>query len=70
MAFDTYAEAIPLDVIDRQIERCAAIDAAYPKDVDRCARQTVDRAVCPCMRCEDAICNTLTDLVAEEMLGR
>ncbi len=60
---DCYSEAINLERIERQLARCAAIDAAPP--LEKCARKTVMQSVCPCMAAEDAICNTLTQAVYE-----
>ncbi len=68
MTIDSYAEAISLEHIERQLARCAAQDADHPPDMD-CARAAVRQSVCPCVLCEEAVCNTLATMV-HERLGR
>ncbi|HEX7046804.1 MAG TPA: hypothetical protein VF275_04420 [Gammaproteobacteria bacterium] len=68
MAIEGYAEAIHLERIEKQLARCAAHDDAYPPDVE-CARKAALDSVCPCMLCEDTICNVLTDTIYEHMTG-
>ncbi|HET9679808.1 MAG TPA: hypothetical protein VFP95_04515 [Gammaproteobacteria bacterium] len=61
-----YAAAINLDSIERQLARCAALDADHPP-LEQCARTTTMQNICPCMFCEDNICNALTSYVYSEM---
>lgn len=67
MAIEGYAEAIRLDRIERELAKCVALDAAYPPDDGDCARRTVLDSVCPCMLCEDAICNVLAANVHQQL---
>lgn len=61
-----YAQAIDLNRMERQLERCSALDVAHPP-AERCARKTVMRSICPCMMCEDTICNALSAAVCCEL---
>lgn len=63
---EMYAEAIDLARMERQLRRCAAIDAEHPP-LDRCARKTAMDCVCPCVKGETDICNALAEAVVEEM---
>lgn len=63
---DSYAEAIDLERMERQLARCSAQDASHPPDAC-CARRTALESVCPCLLCEDAICNALTTAVYEAL---
>lgn len=69
MAMDSYAEAIRLDQIERQLERCAAIDDAFPPDNTDCARRTVRNCCCPCIATEESISNTLANGLLEAIAG-
>lgn len=63
---DMYSEAIDLARMERQLQRCAEIDAEHPP-LERCARKTAMDCVCPCVKGETEIRNVLAEAVAEEM---
>ena len=62
---DSYSEAINLEQMERQLARCAALDVDHPNEA--CARKTVMKSICPCMMCEDSICNALTANICAEL---
>ena len=64
---ESYAEAISLERIEKQLARCAEHDADHPPDM-ACARAAVRQSVCPCILGEDAVCNTLASLVHAHFL--
>jgi hypothetical protein len=67
MKYDDYAGAVDFIGLERSLQRCAAIDADHPCELDRCARASVQGSVCPCIASEEAICSSMSNAISEAM---
>lgn len=67
MSTDGYAGAIDLVRLQWRLERCSGTDAEPASG--ECAMAIARDCVCPCIACEETVCNALSGTVTEALRG-